>query len=302
MINSSLPALGLAGKDLRLRLRGWQWAGIVTLYVGVLALVTLAFLLHRYHLSSDGATQAGVQLFQALAIFQLFLIAFVTPASLAGAVSGERQNRTWEFLLISRLSSPAIVWGKLLSGLAFNLILLAAALPLFALIFLFGGVSLADVARAYLIFVLTVILLGVISLTLSVFTIRVVVSTLLSWFIAFLLLIGLSLLSLYLQSPGQISLIGMLSLPTQTFNQPAPLPVLAQFDPLIALLSLLPADTGGTLLGSLSQIHNAFFLPWALPLWEAYSLWAILLSLVLAALSALFVRQATSRRFGGEHR
>src|SRR5690242_1243784 len=123
-------------KDLRLRMRGWRWAGVVTLYVAILAAVALAFLLQRYNPTADQPSIAGIRLLQSLALFQLFLLLFVTPASVAGAISGERQKRTWDLLLVSQVPPREIVWGKLLAGIAFNLVLVCASLPFFSLVFL----------------------------------------------------------------------------------------------------------------------------------------------------------------------
>lgn len=287
-------ATALAGRDLRLRLRGWQWAGTVTLYISLPVLVVLAFLLHRYSISADAPRQTGIQLFQALAIFQVLIIAFITPAALATAVSGERQGHTWEFLLLSRLSPFDIVWGKLLAGLAFNLVLLTSTLPLFALVFLFGGVSIVDLIRVYLVFITTVIFLSVTSLLVSLLTRRLVVSYLLSWLVSLGLVLGLSLLAVYLEAPGQISLITMLSIPTQAFTTPAPLTPLAQLDPLAALLSTVPDNAGGNLLGALGTVHHAFGLRWSAPLWGVYALWALLLSVILGILAAATVRRSPS--------
>src|SRR5579872_6125470 len=136
-------------KDLRLRMRGWRWAGVATLYVAILALTAVIFLLQKYN-PTDGSTGtsapslAGIRLFQTLSILQLFMIVVVTPATVAGAISGERQHRTWDLLVASRVPTRGIVWGKLLAGISYNLVLIAASLPIFCLVFLFGGIGLVD--------------------------------------------------------------------------------------------------------------------------------------------------------------
>jgi len=261
-------------KDLRLRMRGWRWAGVTTVYVAILGIITTGFLLQKYNQTASQSSQAGIQLFQSLAIFQLLLIVFVTPDSMAGAISGERQHRTWDLLLVSRLSALDIVWGKFLVGIAFNLLLLAASLPLFSLIYLFGGVALGDVIRAFVVFLVTVLFLGAVSLAVSALTSRLVVSFMVSMLIALSLAVGLSLLTLYLQSPGQPGVVTLAGIPFQSSNTPSPLTPFAQLDPLAALLSTLPSDAGGSLLGGIGTIDHAFGLPWQLPLWGAYTLLA----------------------------
>jgi ABC-type transport system involved in multi-copper enzyme maturation permease subunit len=278
-------------KDLRLRMRGWRWAGVTTVYVAILGIITVGFLLQKYTQTPSQSSQAGIELFQSLSIFQLLLIVFVTPASMAGAISGERQHRTWDLLLVSRLSALDIVLGKFLVGIAFNLLLLAASLPLFSLIYLFGGVALGDVIHAFIVFLVTVLFLGAVSLAVSALTARLVVSFMVSMLIALSLAVGLSLLTLYLQSPGQPGVVTLAGIPFQSSNTPSPLTPFAQLDPVVALLSTLPSDAGGPLLGGIGTIDHAFGLPWQLPLWGAYALLAGAISFGLLLLTIGLVQR-----------
>jgi ABC-type transport system involved in multi-copper enzyme maturation permease subunit len=294
-------------KDLRLRMRGWRWAGVATLYVAILGTIAVAFLLQKYSpTAGSGGTSApslaGLKLFQTLSIFQLLLIAFVTPATVAGAISGERQHRTWDLLMASRAPARDIIWGKLLAGISFNLVLIGASLPVFSLVFLFGGIGLSDLVPPFTVFLVTVLFLGAISLAVSALTARLTVSFMVSMLIALLLTVGLSLLALYLQAPGQLGVVTLGSVPFQTINQPAPLTPLAQIDPFVALLSALPAESGGTLLGRLGTVHHAFGLPWQLPWWGAYTLLAGVLSLALMLATTRLVRPAGPFRSRGTRR
>jgi ABC-type transport system involved in multi-copper enzyme maturation permease subunit len=277
-------------------MRGWRWAGVVTLYVAILATVAVAFLLQKYTPTGGQPFVGGIKLFQILSIFQLLLIVFVTPASVAGAISGERQQRTWDLLVASRVPAREIVWGKLLAGIAFNLVLIGASLPIFSLVFLFGGLVPLDLVPAFVVFLATVLLLGAESLVVSALTARLSVSYMISMLVALLLTVGISLLALYLQSPGQPGLLTLGSIPFQSINPPAPLTPLAHLDPFVALLSALPADSGGTLLGSVGTVDHTFGLPWTLPLWGSYTVLSVLVSLLLI-LAAIWVVRRPIRRY-----
>src|SRR5947209_764973 len=266
MAMPTLLPTAVMNKDLRLRMRGWRWAGVATLYVALLAVIAVTVLLQKYNLTdvSSGASSpslAGVRLLQTLSILQLFMIVLVTPATVAGTISGERQHRTWDLLVASRVPTRGIIWGKLLAGIAFNLVLIAASLPVFCLVFLFGGIGPVDLIAPFAVFLATVLLLGAISLAVSALTARLTVSYMASTLIALLLTLGLSFAVLYLQVPGQLGVLTLGGLPFQSLNQPSPLTPLAQLDPLVALLSTLPAESGGPLLGGLGTIHHAFGLP-----------------------------------------
>ena len=272
------------GKELRTRMRGWRSVAVLTTYMAVLGAIAIAFLFQQAGPTTGQSSQVGVQLFQVLAGFQLFLILFVTPASTAAAISGERQRQTWDLLLVTRLSALGIVLGKLAAGLAFNLMLLLASLPLFSLIFLFGGVAPDDVVHTYAVFLATIVLLGVISLLVSALSRRVTVSMIVSNVLALLLGIGLSLLALYLENWGS-PVYGPRGL-----VPPPPLTPLAELDPFAALLSALPGVTSGSQLGSLQIVHHAFRLPFTMHLWEAYFILALALSVALLLLTTLVVR------------
>ena len=105
------------------------------------------------------------------------------------------------------------------------------------------------------------------------------------------LAVGLSLLTLYLQSPGQPGVLTLAGIPFQSSNTPSPLTPLAQLDPFAALLSTLPSDAGGPLLGGIGTIDHAFGLPWQLPLWGAYALLAGAISFGLLLLTIGLVQR-----------
>jgi ABC-type transport system involved in multi-copper enzyme maturation permease subunit len=278
------------GKELRLRLRSRDFKAIVTLYIAVLGIIVIVFLLQHGGLVTNQSLHSGIQLFQILAIFQIFLLLFVTPATIAGTVSGERQQRTWDLLLVTGLSSFDILWGKLLAGLAFNVLLIVASVPLLSAVFLFGGVAPGDVLHTYTVFLATVLLLSITSLFVSVLSYRPTVSLIVSSMVSLALGVGLSLLILTLEAGSQESVLTILSdLGALPADLP-PLTPLAQVDPLMALLSVLPSGGDGTLLGDLGSIDHAFGLPLRLPLWGAFDLLTVAISIVVLALSSLLVR------------
>ena len=82
-------------------------------------------------------------------------VAFLAPASTAGAISLEREKQTLELLVATPITSLAIVLGKLLSALVYVWLLIAASIPLTAVVFVYGGVAPEDVLRGYVVLVVT---------------------------------------------------------------------------------------------------------------------------------------------------
>jgi ABC-type transport system involved in multi-copper enzyme maturation permease subunit len=89
----------------------------------------------------------GSILFQRLAPFQLALVLFFSAMGTAAAVAQEKDRRTLILLLLTRVSNSELVLGKMMASLLNVLAMIAAAVPLFMLITLFGGVSFGQVAR-----------------------------------------------------------------------------------------------------------------------------------------------------------
>jgi len=98
---------------------------------------------------------------------QYILASLMTPSFSAGAITFEKEQKTYEMLLASPMKPSAIVFGKLLSSLTHLAILIFASLPIVMLCLPLGGVSLYEVLAAYLGLVMSVITFGMISITCS---------------------------------------------------------------------------------------------------------------------------------------
>lgn len=275
-------------KDVRVRMRSRNTVVGMTLYLAVLGAAVIIFLVQHSD-SGARASHAGVRLFQILAVAQVCLSLIAVPVSTAGAISGERYRQTWDLLVVTGLSSFEIVWGKLLANLIFNLLLVVAPIPFFAAVFLFGGVTLRDVARFYIVLFVTVLLLTVMCLFVSAVAQRPTPALVVSGIASLLLGFGLTFAAMALESWPQIS--GTTDFGSLVALSPGapPLTPLAQVDPLLALLSALPSGGGETVLGSAGLVHHAFGLPLNLPLWGAFSVLALAVMIVLVALSTLLI-------------
>ena len=93
----------------------------------------------------------GATLLRILAPVQLALAVLVSALVAVLAVSLEKDRRTLELLLISRLGRAQLVLGKLAGSLLRVGLLLVAAAPVFAIAALFGGVTPAQLARLLLV-------------------------------------------------------------------------------------------------------------------------------------------------------
>jgi ABC-type transport system involved in multi-copper enzyme maturation permease subunit len=180
-------------KDAVSRMRSWRAPVVLTLYLGLLAAFGYSiFLIEAINLagSHTGAAQIGGLVFSYLTFFQLTLVSLFAPALAAGAVSGERERQTFDVLLVSRVTALGIVWGKLVASVAFMLLLILGALPLFAAVFLFGGIDFEQFVVTQLLTASTAVTIGAISVFLSSAFRRTLPSTVTAYGCAFAGLVG----------------------------------------------------------------------------------------------------------------
>jgi ABC-type transport system involved in multi-copper enzyme maturation permease subunit len=116
---------------------------------------------------SGDLARFGAALFQVLSPLQLALAAFFSALLAASEVAHEKDRRTLVLLLLTRLSNSELVFGKLLASLLSVLVMLVAALPVFLLIALLGGVSYGQIARVFAVTLATVLVCGSLGSTLA---------------------------------------------------------------------------------------------------------------------------------------
>ena len=102
----------------------------------------------------------GMTLFQILSPLQLAVAVFFAALLSASAVAQEKDRKTLDLLLMTKLTNSELVLGKLLASLLMVLMLVLTALPVFMLAALFGGVSFAQIARVFAVTLAAVLVAG----------------------------------------------------------------------------------------------------------------------------------------------
>ncbi len=182
---------GLLSKETRSRSRGWRPVWLLTGYLGMLTLAVSGFLALMGAVGGVVSPMMGTQLFSALAMGAVMLLAFITPALTVGAVSGERERRTLELLLVTRASTLGLAAGKLAGSLFYVLFLLAASLPAFALVYLFGGVPTIYVVMVLAVAVVTALAHASLGLLLSALLRRTIVASVVAYLLVLFVVFGL---------------------------------------------------------------------------------------------------------------
>lgn len=165
-------------KEIKTSLRSWKSYGAITAYAGIIAgavgLFIYASMQNSFYSGFD--PQDMMMLYVVLSFMQLGLILITMPALTAGSISMERERQTLDLLLITKMSSFSIIMGKLLSGIGTVVLMTIATLPIFGVVFYFGGISIfALLSMTIYLFVISC-MVSAISIFLSVILKKTIVS------------------------------------------------------------------------------------------------------------------------------
>ncbi|MEX2317008.1 MAG: ABC transporter permease [Pirellulales bacterium] len=134
--------------------RIWFYAA-PTLFVAALFALALAFwqlLVGSQRVVNLGdLAWFGAAVFQVIAPLQLAVAMPFSTLLVASTVALEKDRKTFDLLLMSRLSNAELVLGKLLAGLLMVFVVLLAAWPLLLILSLLGGVSPGQILRGQLV-------------------------------------------------------------------------------------------------------------------------------------------------------
>lgn len=133
--------------------RSWRLYLSRAIYVGSLfGLVCTAWLIlfgSQPMRSLGDLARFGAAIFALLAPVQLAMAIGFSALLTAAAVAQEKDRRTLDLLLMTRMTNSELVVGKLLASMLTVLVLIAAGVPLFLLLAMLGGVSHAQIARVF---------------------------------------------------------------------------------------------------------------------------------------------------------
>lgn len=180
-------------RELRQRVRSRRASVVLTAYLTLLsaAVGLLVWGLQQSRSAGSTVTQGtGRTLFGTLLFGILGLVCFIVPGVAAGAVAGERERLTLVPLQVTLLTPGQVLRGKLLASLAFTTLLLVATLPLLAVAYVLGGVSVPEIAGGLAFVLASAAFIGVVSIWASTLLRRVQRATVVSYGLVGLLVLG----------------------------------------------------------------------------------------------------------------
>ena len=200
-------------KELKLRFRFFKsitgllfYLAALVVFVGGFLLIVIEFSNQRYLRPDESFI-----LFIMLALLQMALVLFITPGLTAGAISSEREKQTLNMLLMTTQSSAQIVIGKLTSSIAYLGLLLIAGLPIYSVVFLFGGVSPWQLITVFFFYFVTMVAIASVGIFFSIIIKRTIASMIatystmvfLAGFTAFFFFVSIMVSELTAMNTGQ---------------------------------------------------------------------------------------------------
>lgn len=158
-------------KELKTSVRSVRTAVILLGYNAILALFGLfAFYVTFEYDSRYGGTvdySSILQIYAIITAAEFGLVLFTVPALTAASISGEREKQTLEILLTTKLTPFQIILGKLASSISMMILLAVSSLPVLAIVFTIGGITLRDFLVFMLLIVVTAVFVGSIGIFFS---------------------------------------------------------------------------------------------------------------------------------------
>ena len=205
-------------KELRARMRGARAFVVLTVYLLLMSCIA-SLIYYTYSASSRGPgnwsemANLGKVVFATVVFLEIFAVAAIAPSFTAGAISGERERKTYELLRTTLLPARKLVFGKLTAALAYTVLLILAAVPLQSLAFVLGGVVVEEVVLAVVVLLVTAFAFSAIGLFFSSLSRSTRVSTTLTYVTTLLTTIGLPVLMVVLAVALDPYMYGYGSLP-----------------------------------------------------------------------------------------
>lgn len=167
--------------ELRLRMRSKKTPWIIGLYLLLMGGIMYAFMYFEIGNSGYFNPNRSRELFMLLSLIQYTMLSFVTPGLTAGVISSEREKQTLNILLTTNLSTTKIIIGKWLSSLSFMILLIIASMPLYSIVFLYGGISPLQLALVFGIYIISMLSIGSVGVLFSTMVKKTGVATILTY-------------------------------------------------------------------------------------------------------------------------
>ena len=152
----------------RMSIRRMSKANRLALTLFMAVVLPIVYLVIARVLFINSSVRDGRDIFGVIAVgFQMAFAVLLSITVTSGVITLEREKQTWNALLLSRLTSWEIVWGKLLGSVVPALAMQLIFIPILIMAALKGGVSLGNFIGAEVFVVFCTFFYGIIGMFFS---------------------------------------------------------------------------------------------------------------------------------------
>ena len=276
-------------------MRSWKTYGALVVFLAVSAVGACLYInlamYQNYDMSFDRG--AMVWLYVVVAAVEMGLVMLGVPAIAAGSISGERERQTLDLLLVTKMRPISIILGKWMASLLYLLLLIFATLPVFAIAFYFGNVSIGNLALLLVFVLCTACMVGAVSVFFSCIFKRTIVSIVLMYLVIGLLCFGTLVLLAFLY-------LGVDSSGNRPFPYLQEVLVLIP-NPGVAFFSLMDMQMGtnvdNEMLRYRSNMPEGYV--WMVShLWLLHLVFDVVITIIFTALSAYVINPVREKKKG----
>ena len=146
--------------------------------------------LAQVRLTAEVQYTSFLDLYLFVAALEFMMLICIMPAITAGSISGERERKTLELMMATKMRPWEIVVGKLMAALSTMALLVASSFPVLAMVFVYGGITLADILILLLCFAAAALLVGSLGVCCSALASRTTMATVATYGITAVVMAG----------------------------------------------------------------------------------------------------------------
>lgn len=150
-------------RELKVNSRSIRMALILLIFNGILsavALFNMYSVVDQVRMTAEIQYSRFLELYVFVASIEFVMLMFIMPALTSNSISGERERQTLDLMLTTTMRPGSIVRGKLASAFTAMLLLVVSSFPALSLVFVYGGVTVTDMALLLLCYVTVALLSG----------------------------------------------------------------------------------------------------------------------------------------------
>lgn len=177
--------------EMKANVRSVRFFGVLFAFNSILsALSFLAFAGIMNQSRYFGQISGLTNIYSTMAYIELAMFMLIIPTITAGSITGEKERKTLDLLLISKMTPFAIIIGKLEAAIHIVRILAISSLPVLSIVFIFGGIQWWNLFILLLTLMITGFFLGSIGIFFSTISRKTTTSTVLTYFTIIILVFG----------------------------------------------------------------------------------------------------------------